>query len=214
MESCSKTGGGPPVRPVPKPISRSPAAAPLFRPTQSLPQVGAVFHGGPRIQQPWLKKVNNAHDRISFLHKSNAKPKSGSSPYDRPTAGLPPPIAEVLQSESLLALWAARWTPGVVTAKDLRGEMNTGMICGRPVQVLCCSHNHAPPLEWDAYLNLAFFPLRPVVLCGPSAGTAEAPRMQHKFSVIQWWKVIVFFLVSLCRSPVTPFLCQMCWFQS
>jgi hypothetical protein len=189
MESTSKTGGGPPPRAMPKPVSRSPAVAPLFVPKACPPLVGKLFHGGARVQKEWLKKVNRPHDRSDYLQKSDLRPKAASFSSDRPEAGHPRPMAAVLKSEHLLAQWNARWSSKLRSAKDFRPEMNTAMICGRPVVILVCSHDGAPPLEWDAYLNMAFHPIRPVVLLGPTARSPDAPGMVPKFSVISWWKV-------------------------
>ena len=97
---------------------------------------------------------------------------------------------EVLQSQSLMAQWNARWDDKHVNSKDWRPEKNTIMVAGRPVGVLIVSHQGASPIEWDSYHNLVFYPLRPVILFGPTGMSVQAPKMQHKFIVIEWWKVI------------------------
>jgi hypothetical protein len=207
MANTSKTGGGPPMQAVPKPIAMQPAFRPASKPSKAPPRSGNLWHGGPRVQVDWLKKHNVAFDRISFNRITDARPKVPSTNRERPMPGVPPPVAGVLKSVKLCAQWNARWDPKLFGAKDMKPEMNTGMICGRPVQVIVVSHPHAPALEWDPYHVFAFWPLRPVVLSGPSAGYAEAPKMVHKFSVIQWWKVIFFFLGACASHPRTPACC-------
>ena len=206
LTTTSKTGGGPPMQAVPKPIAVQPAFRPSRKPSMAPPRTGTLWHGGPRVQVDWLKLHNNAFDRISFNRRTDARPKVPPKNTERPMPGVPPPRSSVLKSLKLCAQWNARWDPKIFGAKDFKPEMNTGMICGRPVQVLVVSHAHAPPLEWDPYHVFAFWPLRPVVLCGPSAGSPEAPKMVHKFSVIQWWKVILICCGSLCLSPKSPCL--------
>ena len=195
--NTSKHGAGLPMYSVPKAISSQPPLRPVFRPKALPEQVGLVWHGGPRPQATWVMDHTNAFDRMAFLANTDARPKTAPSQIGRPKVGVPPPIPAVLRSQNLLAQWNSRWDVDVVSAKDLRPEMNTGMVCGRPVQVIICSHPHAPPLEWDPYQTFAFWPLRPVVLCGPSSGKPEAATMVHKFSVIQWWKVTSLLFGSL-----------------
>ena len=84
------------------------------------------------------------------------------------------------------------WGDRRVKSQDWRPERNVIVIAGRPVCVLMVSHQGAKALEWDSYHNLIFGPLRPVVLLGPTGHSAQAPKMQPKFSVIEWWKVFVF----------------------
>jgi hypothetical protein len=55
-------------------------------------------------------------------------------------------------------------------------------------------------MEWDSYQNFMFTPLRPCVLFGPSGMSVQAPKMAHKFTVIEWWKDIMFFFGSLLKN--------------
>jgi hypothetical protein len=160
-------------------------------------KIPGLWPGGVRTQKDWLKAVRKPHDKIKFKRQTGLAPKAAVDSSQRPVFGLPPPIADVLESEDLMSLWNARWEPERVRAADWRPERDAIYIAGRPVRVLIVSHHGAGPLEWDSYPNMIFYPLRPLVLYGPHAKSTEASKMNPKFSVIQWWKVFVFYSI-LC----------------
>ena len=58
-----------------------------------------------------------------------------------------------------------------------------------PLQSIIVSHNQAPHWDWNPYMAYALRPLRPVVLLGVTGKSTEAPKLQNKYSVCQWWKV-------------------------
>ena len=57
------------------------------------------------------------------------------------------------------------------------------------VEALVISHNSAPPWDWNPYMRYALRPLNPVVLLGVTGKSTEAPKLQNKHSVMEWWKV-------------------------
>ena len=153
------------------------------------------------MQKPWLKQVQKAHQ----LCRSKGNPKRGETKSKATSvafkAGVPPPpMLAVIMSLQLMAQWNTRWGDMHVKSQDWRPERNVIVIAGRPVCVLMVSHQGAKALEWDSYHNLIFGPLRPVVLLGPTGHSAQAPKMQPKFSVIEWWKVFVFLVCGSLLS--------------
>ena len=43
--------------------------------------------------------------------------------------------------------------------------------------------------DWNPYMRYALRPLNPVVLLGVTGKSTEAPKLQNKHSVMEWWKV-------------------------
>ena len=173
-------------------ISSFPSLSPVSKAPPPRP-AGELWYGGPKVQKPWLKQVQKSFQ----LCRSKGNPKKGETKSKATSvafkAGVPPPpMPDVIMSLKLMAQWNARWDDLHVSSKDWRPERNVIVIAGRPVCVLMVSHQGAKALEWDSYHNLIFGPLRPVVLLGPTGHSAQAPKMQPKFSVIEWWKVFVF----------------------
>ena len=156
--------------------------------------VGQLWYDGPKVQKPWLKQVQKSHEECRKSHRATMMSKSKGSSRAFQGCVPPPPMVEVLRSLDLTAQWNARWSDEHVTSKDWRPERNTIVLAGRPVGVLIVSHQGASPLEWDAYPNMVFSPVRPTVLLGPTGMSVQAPSMKHKFTVIEWWKVIFFLL--------------------
>ena len=63
---------------------------------------------------------------------------------------------------------------------------------------------HQPFKVSNSYFNMLLHPLRPLVLFGPHAKSSEAPKMNPKISVIQWWKVIAFYLHFVLNVSYVP----------
>lgn len=154
---------------------------------------GGMWHGGPQVQKPWLKQVQKAHQLCRSSHNPGMESKAAGSSQQFKSCVPPPPMPEVLGSMSLMAQWHARWGDRYVNSKEWRSERNLVCIAGRPVGVLVVSHQRASPMEWDSYHNFTFEPLRPCVLFGPTGMSVQAPKMSPKFTVIEWWKDIMFF---------------------
>ena len=57
------------------------------------------------------------------------------------------------------------------------------------IEALVISHNSAPAWDWNPYMSYALRPLNPVVLLGVTGRSIDAPKMQYKYSVMEWWKV-------------------------
>ena len=172
-------------------ITSFPALSPVAR-APPVPASGQLWHGGPKVQKPWLKKVQKAHELCRSAHTPHMMSKTRGT-AESLDANIPPPMPSVLSSLSLTAQWNARWQDKHVNSKDWRPERNTIVIAGRPVGVIIVSHQGSSPIEWDSYHNLLFKPLRPVVLLGPTGRSMQAPKLEHKFTVIEWWKVIFCF---------------------
>ena len=100
-------------------------------------------------------------------------------------------MPEILMSLNLLSQWYARWDERNVRNQNWRSDRNLITAQGRPVGVLVVTHQAAAPIEWDTYFNMIFYPLRPVILFGPTGRSVQAPGMDHKFTVIEWWKDII-----------------------
>ena len=169
-----------------------PARSPMVKAPPGVP-ARQLWHGGPPVQKPWLKKVQKAHMLCRGAIKAGLMAKAPGYKHGFQAGIPPPPMAAVLHSLSLMAQWNARWQDKHVTSKDWRSERNTVMVAGRPVGIIIVSHQAASPIEWDSYHNLIWHPLRPVILFGPTGLSVQDPKMQCKFTVIQWWKVFVFY---------------------
>ena len=100
-------------------------------------------------------------------------------------------MPEILMSLDLLSQWYARCDEKNVRNINWRSDRKLITIQGRPVGVLVVTHQAAAPIEWDTYFNMIFYPLRPVILFGPTGRSVQAPGMDHKFTVIEWWKDII-----------------------
>ena len=172
-------------------IKSFPALSPVTKAPPAV-AVGGMWHGGHKVQKPWLKNVQKSIMLCRESHNPGMESKASGSSQQFKACVPPPPMAEVILSMSLMAQWNARWSDRHVTSKEWRSERNLINIAGRPVGVLVVSHEGASPMEWDSYMNLIFKPLRPCILFGPSGMSAQAPNMQCKFTVLQWWKDIVF----------------------
>ena len=192
-------------KPAAAPIAPMPSKAP-HRMGAAVKKLSGLFPTGLSVQKDWLKRVRIPHDKLKFKATTGLAPKAAVNSSMRPVSGIPPPIAEVLCSENLLSLWQSRWEASKVRAADWRPERDTINIAGRPVRALVVSHHGAGPLEWDTYFNMMLHPFRPLVLYGPHAKSTEAPAMNPKFSVIQWWKVR--FYEIFCHLHYTPSLLE------
>ena len=181
-------------------ISSFPALSPVAK-APPAPAAGQLWHGGPKVQKPWLKQVQKSFTLCRDAHKPKTTSKSRGSAVAF-QAHVPPPMPEVLMSLSLMAQWNARWTDDHVNSKDWRPEKNLINVAGRPVGIIVCSHLDAGPIEWDSYQTLLFKPCRVVVLLGPTGKSVQAPTMANKFTVIEWWKVLFFFIGSLLEDSV------------
>ena len=191
MSASSSSKAATLKRPAAPPIAPPPTkAATMKEPAKR--RISGLFPSGLATAKDWLEKVRQPHDQIKFRAKSGLSPKAAVDSSMVPYPGIPPPIAQVLKSHDLLRLWSARWEKDRVKAFDMRPEKDAIVIAGRPVRTLVVSHHKAGPLEWDTYFNMLYAPLRPLILFGASAQSSEAPTMNAKFSVIQWWKVIVY----------------------
>ena len=159
--------------------------------------VGGMWHGGHKVQKPWLKKVQQSFQLCRSSHHPGMESKASGSSQQFKACVPPPPMPGVLGSMNLMAQWHARWADKHINSKEWRSERNLVNIAGRPVGALVVSHLGASPMEWDSYHNFTFEPLRPCILFGPSGMSVQAPKMAHKFTVIEWWKDIMCLFGSL-----------------
>ena len=172
--------------------------------------VGGMWHGGHKVQKPWLKNVQKSFQLCRKSHPVGMESKACGSTQQFRAGTPPPPMPGILASMDLMSQWHARWADKHVGSKEWRSERNLVSIAGRPVGVLVVSHLGALPMEWDSYHNSTFEPLRPCVLFGPTGMSVQAPKMAHKFTVIEWWKDIMFLFGSLLSNrkmstQATPF---------
>lgn len=174
-------------------IRSFPAKSPIAKAPPSQP-VGGMWHGGHKTQKPWLKQVQRPYELCRESQpKGGLMCKAQGSSQQFKAAFPPPPMPDVIASLKLMAQWYSRWSDKHVTSKEWRSERNLVVIAGRPVGAIIVSHQGASQNEWDSYHNLIFSPLRPCVLFGPTGKSVQAPKMAHKFTVIEWWKDSMFF---------------------
>ena len=192
--------GGPQGKAKPKPsVAKRPAMTiakfPARSPTAKAPPAassGRMWHGGFKVQTRWLKKVQKTFTLCEGTQRGGLMSKARGNTQQLRAGVPPPPMPSVINSLSLTGQWNARFSQQHVRSQEWRSEKNVIFVAGRPVGVIICSHLGAGPVEWDGYHNTTFSPLRPVILCGPSGRTVQAPDMDCKFTVIEWWKDFVF----------------------
>ena len=102
-----------------------------------------------------------------------------------------PDIPRTMVSSHDRSLWVFGKLRENLKAVNFNPEQYTTMVDGRPMQVLCLTHEQAQPEELVPYLATAFAPCRPLCVYGQcralEPGDGKQPGCRHKDVVGSAW---------------------------
>ena len=169
-----------------------------------IPKPGVQEYGEPvqsrlqeRLEDPaWVNRIADKCDARKRKAEADQalNPAASNKMNINPTVpigGLPAPDAKYLGSSHKMAAHFMTYDPTFKTAINYNEGGKSKVVLGRPVQLICLSHEMAGFLERDPYLSWLFRPLPVNVLLGYSAEAEDAPEGPKHHCVIRWCQVIV-----------------------